>query len=55
MFWRSLYPWVHKKMKGVLKLPQQNRMGTVTIPRLILSLAGPAIVAQLINILYNSR
>ena len=32
---------------------QENRLGTGSIPRLLLSLAAPAITAQIINVLYN--
>ena len=44
------------RMKEAIRMAQQERkqdMGSGSIPRLMLSLAVPAVVAQLINMLYN--
>ncbi|MFA9423731.1 MAG: MATE family efflux transporter, partial [Sedimentibacter sp.] len=40
-------------MENRIKQTQENIMGTEKITKLIFKLAGPAILAQVINILYN--
>lgn len=43
-----------KKRRGTdLRQTKEERMGTMPIPRLMLTLAIPSIIAQLINVLYN--
>lgn len=43
-----------KKRRGTdLKQTKEERMGTMPVPRLMLTLAIPSIIAQLINVLYN--
>lgn len=44
---------MNTKEKNNLSSNHNSRLGTGSIPRLIFSLAVPAMVAQLINVLYN--